>query len=310
MARRGALRGSGLIAKLRQTLQTRTNHPEQSHPRVLGPLLSLWRYRELVAQLTWRDVLQRYRGSAFGLLWAVITPIFMLSIYTFVFGVVLKARWQERADTIVEATGAQGLAQFAIIIYCGLSIFEIFSISVNRAVGSIYSNPNYVKKVVFPLHILPISIFLSTLIHGAINLLILTALSFMTFDCAHWPVVFLPLLLVSLSLLTLGVSMIVAAMGVFFRDLSIGVGLLLQILFFASPVFYSVNLIPKRLEWMIFLMRLNPLTTMIEESRRMVVWGQTPDWTRIGVTTLVSLAVFLAGFSFFSRCKRYFADAI
>lgn len=275
------------------------------------PIGNLWKYRELIFQLTRRDVAQRYRGSVFGLAWAFITPVFMLSIYTFVFGIVLKARWQEQAGMIVEADGgAMGLARFAIVIYCGLIIFEIFSISVSRAVGSIYTNPNYVKRVVFPLYILPLSIFLSTLLHGAINMLILTALSLLAFKGVHWPVIFLPLILLSLSLLTFGLSLIVAALGVFFRDLSLGIGLVLQALFFMSPVFYSVRQIPQRLQWMSAIMHLNPLTVIIEESRRMIVWGQAPNWTRLGLTTLVGLAVCLGGAAFFSRCKRYFADAL
>jgi lipopolysaccharide transport system permease protein len=270
--------------------------------RLLNPLRmarDLWAHRELTAQFARREIEGRYRGSFLGIFWSFITPLVMLGIYTFVFGVVFKSRWpQARTDS---------LAEFAVTVFAGLTTFGIFSECVNRAPGLVVGVPNYVKKVVFPLETLPLSVLGAALFHGAISFAILIVANLLAGGGLSWTLLLLPLALLPVVGLSLGVSWLLASLGVFIRDLNNATGLLVQILFFLTPIFYAVDSLPPQFQ---ALLHLNPFTAIVEDVRRTVLWGQPPLWGALALNLAISAAVAVLGYAWFMQTRKAFADII
>jgi len=265
----------------------------------LRPFRSLWSSRELLTQIVQRNIQSRYRASMFGLFWMMATPIFMLAVYTFVFSVIFKARW---GDSFGDSKMA-----FALIIFCGLSIFNIFSEGIGSACTVIPSNKNYVKKVVFPLEILPVSSALTAFIFGLIWLGILLVGSLLVFHKIHITAICLPLILIPLLLITIGLSWATASLGTFFRDLQHAVGIILRMMFFMTPIFYSADRIPEKIRP---ILNANPLAGIVEQSRNILLFGKWPDWTQLGLLTVGSFLIFQAGYIWFMKTKRGFADVL
>ena len=265
----------------------------------LGLLRTLWRSRDLIRQFTRRDIEGRYRGSFLGVFWSFVTPLVMLLIYTFLFGVVFQARWGQ--------TQSGSLAEYAIIIFAGITAFNVFSECANRAPTLVIGVPNYVKKVVFPLEILPVSALGAALFHGGISLVILTVANLLVNGVLHWTVVLLPLVIVPLILLSLGVGWFLAALGVYIRDASNAIGLITQILFFATPIFYPFSSIPPAFQPVI---RANPLNSIVENLREVVLWGTVPDLAGLALWTVITGIVALLGFAWFQVTRRGFADVV
>lgn len=255
--------------------------------------------RSLLWQFVKRSVSARYRGSMLGIFWSFIQPMMMLCVYTFVFSVVFRSRWG------ADAGGGRG--SFAIILFCGLALFNLFSEAVTLNSGIIVSNPNLVKKVIFPLEILPLSQTIATFAVGMVWFLLLFLGAVFVFGKLSFTMLLLPLILIPLFLFTLGVSFFTASLGVYVRDTSYAVGVVLQILFFLTPIFYPVSAIPERFRWPILL---NPLTLLIEEARKVFLYGELPDWRFLGAAFLVSLLVLHLGFLWFHKTKKGFADVL
>jgi len=260
---------------------------------------SYWRNQDLIWQMTKRDVIGRYRGSIMGLAWSFFNPVLMLVVYTFVFSVVFKARWG--------GGGEENKTDFAIILFVGMIVHGLFAECVNRAPGLIVGNANYVKRVVFPLEILPFIAMGSTLFHTAISLAVLLGFYFLLHAQIHWTVVLLPFILLPLIVATLGLTWVLASLGVFIRDIGQATGILTMILLFLSPVFFPVSALPPRYQlWM----QLNPLTFIIEEARNALIWGQLPNWTGWCIYAAISLVLAWIGFWWFQRTRKGFADVI
>ena len=255
--------------------------------------------RSLLWQFVKRNILARYRGSFLGILWSFVHPLMMLCVYTFVFSVVFKARWG------VDTGGGRG--SFAIIMFCGMAMFNTFAESVNLNCGIVVSNTNLVKKVIFPLEILPLSQTIATFAVGMVWFLLLFLGAVFIFGNLSFTMLLLPLVLIPLFLFSLGVSFFAASLGVYVRDTSYAVGVVLQILFFVTPIFYPVSAIPERFRWPI---QLNPLTLLIEEARKVFLYGELPDWRFLGVAFLISLLVLHLGFLWFQKTKKGFADVL
>jgi lipopolysaccharide transport system permease protein len=260
--------------------------------------LSLWCNRGLIWQMTKREVIGRYRGSVMGLLWSFFNPVLMLAVYTFVFSVVFKASW---------SMGEESKADFAIILFAGMIVHGLFAECVNRAPGLILSNVNYVKKVVFPLEILPWITMGATLFHAAVSVLVLLIFFFLVNFYLNWTVVFLPMLLLPLVLLTMGVSWFLAATGVFLRDVGQTTGIITTVMMFLSSVFYPVSALPEGYR---LLLHANPLTFIIEQARDILIWGRLPDWQGFGIYFIVSLIVAGVGFVWFQKTRKGFADVL
>lgn len=245
-----------------------------------------------------REVVGRYKGSVMGLLWSFLNPILMLVIYTFVFSVIFKARW---------GTPDESKTQFAIVLFAGMIVQSLFAEVINRAPGLIIANTNFVKKVVFPLEILPVISMGAALFHNAVSILVLLAAYIIFNGSLQWTVVFLPLVILPLVILTQGLAWILASLGVFLRDIAQTVGIVTTVLSFLAPVFYPVSALPVQMQPYI---KLNPLTIIIEQARAVLVFGKMPDWTEIGAYTLVSILVAWLGYAWFQKTRKAFADVI
>lgn len=259
---------------------------------------SLWRNRGLITALTKREVIGRYRGSFMGILWSFFNPVFMLAVYTFVFSVVFKARW---------SGGSESRVEFALVLFAGMIVFNLFSECINRAPGLILANVNYVKKVVFPLEILPFVSLGAATFHLLISTVVWLLFYLLFFGVPHPTVLLFPLVLLPLVLFTLGVSWMLASLGVYLRDVGQVVGVLTTALLFLSPIFYPVTALPAEYQT---LLHLNPLTSIIEQTRHVLVWGRLPNAAFWVVATIVGGAIAWLGFVWFQKTRKGFADVL
>lgn len=259
----------------------------------------LVRHWDLVWQMTKREVVGRYRGSVVGVAWSLLNPLVMLAVYTFVFSRIFNARWQSSV--------AEGTTDFAVVLFAGMLVHTLFAECVNRAPALVLGNPNFVKKVVFPLEILPWVTMGSALFHAGASLIVL-CIGLLVGSLGVPPtIVFFPLVIAPFVVLTMGVSWFLAATGVYLRDLGQVVGVVTTILLFLSPVFYASSTLPARFGW---LLRLNPLTFIIEQSRDVLIWGRTPQWLGLLAYFAVAIVVAQLGFMWFQKTRRGFADVL
>jgi len=260
---------------------------------------SFWHNRQLVFQMTKREVLGRYKGSIMGLVWSFLNPLFLLAVYTFVFSVVFKARWGLGED--------ETKTQFAIVLFVGLIVHGLFSEVLNRAPGLILTNVNYVKKVKFPLEILPGIAMGAALFHSLVSLAVLLCVIFLIKGFLPWTIFFVPLVLLPLIVLTLGMAWLLASLGVFLRDVGQTVNIVTMVMLFLSPVFYPLTALPEAYQpWVLC----NPLTFIIEQSREVLVWGHPPNWVGLGIYGLVSVIIAWLGYIWFQKTRRGFADVL
>jgi lipopolysaccharide transport system permease protein len=249
--------------------------------------------------MTKREVVGRYKGSAMGLLWSFLNPVFMLAVYTFVFSVVFKARWG--------VDGNESKTQFAIVLFVGMIVHSLFAEVLNRAPSLILSNVNYVKKVIFPLEILPVISMGAAIFHSLVSLVVLL-IAFVIFNgYLHWTAIFIPLVLLPLVILTLGFAWMLASIGVFLRDVGQTIGIVTTVMMFLSPVFFPVTSMPEAYRPLIMA---NPLTFIIEQSREVLIWGHTPNWAGLGIYTLAATAVAWSGYAWFQKTRKGFADVL
>jgi len=259
---------------------------------------SSWQNRGLIKALVEREVIGRYRGSVFGILWSFFNPLFMLMVYTFVFSVIFKSRWNG---------GSGSKTEFALVLFAGLIIFNLFSECVNRAPTLILSNTNYVKKVVFPLEILPWVAFGSALFHACISLLVWLVAYTILFGIPHATVLLLPLVMLPLPFFIMGLSWGLASLGVYLRDASQFIGILTTTLMFLSPVFYAADTLPPEYRQ---LMAFNPMVPVIEQARDVLFWGRMPDMSLFAIYLCGSALIAWLGFAWFQKTRKGFADVL
>lgn len=262
--------------------------------------MALVKNRGLLWQFACRAVETRYKGSVLGLVWMFVQPLMMLTVYTFVFSVVFKAKWG--VDSIGSDKGS-----FAVVMFCGMSLYNLFAETVNMSCTCISSNANLVKKVVFPLEVLPAAQVLATFLLGLAWFVLLFFGSWFVLGFVGWTMLLFPLVLIPLMLFSLGVAYFTAALGVFVKDTLYAAGVVLQILFFATPIFYPISAVPDRFRWVL---EWNPLTVYIEQMRNVFLYGNMPDWRFLGLAALASFVMLQLGFFFFIRTKKGFADVL
>jgi lipopolysaccharide transport system permease protein len=261
-------------------------------------VMAIVRYRDLIVQLIRREFMTRYRGSILGILWAVLNPVLMVLIFSFLFNVVFQARW-------VAEPGSSG--NFVILALLGMIIHGIFAESVGQAPHLILSRASYVKKVLFPLEILPIVTLGNALISAAIGLAVVLV--------AHWAlsgtmsvtVLLLPIVLLPFVFLVTGIVLFVGAIGVYLRDLAHITNFVIMAALFLAPVFYPVSMVPEKYR---FLLYLNPLTFTIEQAREVALFGRLPDWQGLFIYTAAALVFAWFGLWWFQRTRKGFADVI
>ncbi|HEX5353917.1 MAG TPA: ABC transporter permease [Rhodanobacteraceae bacterium] len=262
----------------------------------ISPYLALTRHFALVVQMARRDVAGRYRGSFAGLLWSFFNPLLMLVIYTFVFGVIFKSRWNVQ-------TASQ--FQYAVVLFAGLNINTFFSECANRSTTLIIENTNFVKRVVFPLETLTWSTLGSALFHLFVSTLVLLAISPLVMGSVPWTAILFPVVVMCFLPFVAGAAWLLASLGVYLRDLKQAVGIATTALMFLAPILYPVTRIPTPYrEWLY----LNPLTIIVEASQNVLIWGKPPVWSHLGVYVVVSGVFAWLAFAWFERTRKGFAD--
>jgi lipopolysaccharide transport system permease protein len=260
---------------------------------------SIRRNRQLVFQLARREVVGRYKGSFLGMAWSFFNPVLMLAVYTFVFSVAFKARWG--------VGGEEGKAQFAIVLFVGLMVHGLLAEVLNRAPTLVLANANLVKKVVFPLEILPLVSVLGALFHCLVSLGVLLIAILCFNGYLHWTVLLAPVVFLPLLVLSTGLAWILSSLGVYLRDVSQTMGIVTSAMMFLAPVFYPVTALPQGMQAWLFL---NPLTFIIEQARGVLIWGKGPDWVGLGAYMLVACCVAWFGYFWFQKTRKGFADVL
>jgi len=260
---------------------------------------NIWQHRGLIGQFTRREIEGRYRSSVLGFGWSFVTPLVLRLIYMFVFGIVFQSRWPGAR------TGR--LAEFGLMLFAGLTAFNVFSECVLRAAGLIVAVPNYVKRVVFPLELLPVSVLGSALFHAAISLTVLLAVQLVITGRIEPTLVWLPISAVPLVFLSLGLTWFVASLGVFLRDIGYAVTLGVQVLMFVTPIFYPLELVPPLLRPPI---QINPLTAVVENFRRAIFGAGGPEPIALAAWIAATGAVMMFGYAWFMKTKKAFADVL
>ncbi|UCZ86394.1 ABC transporter permease [Pseudomonas sp. L5B5] len=257
-----------------------------------------WRHRELLLVLVTREVAGRYRGSIAGLLWSVFNPLLMLLVYTVVFSMIFKVRW---------GGGNDSTSQFALLVFTGLLVFNLFSECICRAPTLVVNHSNYVKKLLFPLDILPWVTLGAALFHMLMGLIVWFVFHILIFGLPPVTAVLFPLVLLPLTLLALGLSWFLAALGVYLRDIDQVIGVLMSALLMLSAVFYPVTALPTAFQPWLYL---NPLALVIESSREVLVWGVVPDIRVWLGQLLAACAVAILGRTWFEKTRQGFADVL
>ncbi|MDD9266620.1 ABC transporter permease [Paenibacillus sp. GCM10023248] len=266
---------------------------------ILQLLRIIGKNRELVQQFVKREVITKYKGSYLGMMWSIITPLIMLSIYTYVFGYIFKSKW----DFAVSSTKQE----FAITVFCGMIIFAIFSETITKSPSIITNNPNYVKKVVFPLEILPLSLLGGAVVNFLIGLVILLAGKVIFIGPLNWEFFYIPVILLPLLIVSLALSYIFASLGVYLRDLEHTIGITVQALYLLTPIFYPISAIPTQIR---SLFLFNPIAGIVDNMRKIIIWGMKPDMALWGYQIIGSIILLQIGYWWFMKLRKGFADVI
>lgn len=259
---------------------------------------SLYQNRYLLGQLVKKDIEQKYKGSVLGILWSFIVPILMLIIYTFVFSEIFEAKWDiDTGDKY----------QFALVLFCGLSPFNLVGEVMNRSTVLIASNTNYVKKVIFPLELFPVVISLSAFFNCIINFIILIIARLILQKCIS-PTLYLSILaMIPLLILSIGLGLVISAMSVYLKDVGNVISVVVTILMYISPVFFPLSSVPESFR---MICEVNPMTYIIENFRRVVLYDQYLNWKFYILSLAIAFVVFLFGKIVFMRAKEGFADVL
>ena len=260
---------------------------------------SLRQNRSLILALTRRDIAGRYRGSSLGMLWSFVNPLIMLAVYTFAFGVVFGARWTSASDSTME---------FAIILFAGMLVFNLFSECINRAPHLVLANPSYVKRVVFPLEVLPVVALGSSVFHMIVSFVVWLIFYVIAFGLPSIHILLLPFVMSPLILFTVGLSWFLASLGVYLRDVGQMVSSVTLMLLFMSAIFFPIEALPEHLRAP--LMIANPLVFHVEICRQVMIWGNLPAFRSWLIYFVFGLVVASLGYMWFQKTRRGFADVL
>jgi len=258
---------------------------------------SIWNHRRLIKASVQREIVGRYRGSILGGAWSILLPVFMLAVYTFVFSDIFKARWGTHDSK----------TDFALILYSGLIVFNIFSDCVGRSVGVIVSNINFVKKVVFPLEILPIVVLLTAVYHALLSWLVWLIAYVVVIGWPSWGILGFPLVFMPFCIFLSGIAWFLAALGVYVRDVAQFMPVAISVTLFLSPVFYSIEAVPEKYRNFIYL---NPLAIFIEQTRNVLFFADFPATGNMLMLWGLAISSAIFGFLFFQKTRRGFADVL
>jgi lipopolysaccharide transport system permease protein len=273
----------------------------------VGMLAELWSRRDLIGQFSQRYFLARHRGTHLGMVWALLFPLVLLAVYSFIFNFVFTARSARMVPDGAGGALPETQTQYAVALFLSLTIFNIFSESVVRSAGLVLDNTNYVKRVVFPLEVLPVSSLMSAVKFSLFGLGLSLAGVVAFYPKVYATVLLLPVVVLPMLALALGLAWFIASLAVFVRDIGNLVVIVVgQILFFLTPIFYRADDLK---EWA-WIVRVNPLGVVIESARQVTLYGQMPDWRALAGVLVVGLVVMQLGYAWFMKSKRGFADVL
>ena len=261
-------------------------------------LKALYKNRYLVKQLVKQDIRQRYQGSVLGILWSFIVPVLMLIIYTFVFSEVFQAKWD--IDT-------SDKYQFAIVLFCGLCVFNFVGEVLNRSTILIASNTNYVKKVIFPLEILPVVITFSALFTCVVSFIILIVAKIILYRNVSPTLYMIVPMFIPLIILAVGLGLFISAISVYLKDVGNAISVIVTVLMYLSPVFFPLASVPESFRGVC---EINPMTYIIENFRKVVIYGEMIEWKYYAISCVTSIIIYFVGKLVFMREKEGFADVL
>lgn len=271
--------------------------PQTVHHRIWQPLWQLPRRWELIISLTKREILARYKGSVLGVVWAFLTPVAMITIFTLIFAGIFSARFGTNDSNW----------NYALYLFCGLLPWMMFQETVQQSANTIVAHANLVKRVVFPLETLSIAQALAATVNQLFGTVALVIAAIIIQRELHATLLLFPLLLIPQLLFTLGAAWLIASLGVFLRDIAQGITLLLMVWMYLTPIIYPESVVPERFR---VLISLNPFTALVRNYRRLFLEGIGPDWIGLAYFTLIALVVFVFGYWWFARTRKNFADVI
>ena len=268
-----------------------------THRAIWRPLWQLPSRAELIFSFAKRELLGRYKGSVLGIAWAVLTPVVMIAIFTFIFAGIFGARFSSNSSHW----------DYALYLFCGLLPWSMFQESLQQSANTIVVNSNLVKRVVFPLEALPAAQVLAALGNQLFATIALLIASIIIRQRLELTALWLPVLLIPQLLFALGASWLIASLGVFLRDITQGITLLLMAWMYLTPIIYPESIVPDRFR---AIMNLNPFTALVRSYRRIFLEGAPPDWTGLAYFTAFALVIFIFGYWWFARTRKSFADVV
>jgi lipopolysaccharide transport system permease protein len=277
--------------------EERLSAPAPQAAQTVPAISSLFSHFSIIKMMVVRDFQGRYRGSLLGALWPLIHPVGHLLLYTFVFCVVLKVRFGTDAST----------GNFSLYLMSGLLAWGAISESLSRSTTCILEVPNLVKRVVFPVEVIPIVVALSSVATQIGGLIILFACAAIYQGSVHASTLYLPLVMLPQILFTVGFSWILASLGVYIRDIRHVMSLALSVWMYMTPIVYPASALPENLK---FVLWINPVAGMVGDYRRILLEGKAPEPASYAIYAAVSLVLFVAGYYFFMNTKRSFADVM
>ncbi len=268
---------------------------------VYSGLQHLIKQKYLLYALVKRDILGRYKGSVFGVIWSIIEPVTLLIIYTVFFGGLLGLRLKDDPS----------LSAYALAVFCGIIIWLAISEGLNRCTTVILENSSMVKKVIFPSEVLPLKVVCSAIVHQCIGLIVLLLGVMVVGRGLSWTWLLIPLLLIPQLLMTAGIGWVVASVGVFIRDIRQAVALGTLCWMFLTPIFYPADLLRTGFNGRFaFWLTLNPVAALIHNYRNILLRGLWPDWIMFSYTLLLGVILFTFGLWWFNKTKKAFVDVI
>lgn len=270
---------------------------------ICEPFKSIVKNRELLKQLVRRNLLCRYQGTTLGIIWNFLQPMVLLAVYTFAFGLVFHSQWVD----VSAGNLADKKFSYSVVVFCGMTVYNIFSDVVTSSPSLFTSNPNYIKKVIFPLEILPIAQVITSMISNLIWLFILLVGAAIFAESLSWTMLLLPLIWVPYIIMMTGVSFILASLGVFFRDLAQMCMLITQIAYLMTPIFYSPEMVPTEIQ---IVLKINPIAWFVSETRAIFIFKQLPNFGVLGILFCISIIIFYAGYCCLLKTEKGFADVL
>jgi len=255
-------------------------------------------HRQLIVKLAVRQIYSRFIGSILGVFWAVVHPILLLAVFTFVFSIVLQVRW---------GVEVENKASFALILFSGLLLFNLLAHCLSTAPSLMLSNASYIKKVVFPIEVLPWVVLIEGLFHAFVGFLVFLCMYLFVLGVPPLSAVTLPLVLVPFLLFQMGAMWFLSSVGVYVRDLSQAISILVLMLMFLSPLFYPIEAVPERFRIVI---HLSPMTVVLGQVRGLLFWGNWPDWRLLVGAFVVTWGIAWFGYSWFRMTQRGFSDVV